>query len=530
MRTSKRAAEPALTPQGEVMASSADRTVADASPAEATAEPWAGCAETHTAVVYFAGDRAAKLKKPVDLGFVDFTTLEARKAACRNEVRLNRRFAPDVYLGVGEIRDDKGQVIDHMVLMRRMPSNRRLATLVREHVPVQGELRTVARMLAAWHARAPRGPGIDRQAAREALAGRWADSFAQIRALPPALADHAAADIDEIERLVMDFLDGRAALFARRIAEHRVVDGHGDLLADDVFCLDDGPRVLDCLEFDENLRSVDGLDDAAFLAMDLERLGAPELARKFLGWYVEFSGDPAPTSLWHHFVAYRAFVRAKVGLMRCAQGDARARGLADEYLALTRRHLQAGAVRLVLVGGLPGTGKSTVAGRVADTLGMTMLSTDRMRKESVGIGPDQHADAALYAPDRVAANYDAVLARARALLALGESVVLDATWNSADSRAKAARLAAETRAEPRQIECTAPSTVIAERLAARHGGWSDADAAVAEAMAHSRAPWDEAIELDTSAPADAVAARAVASVLPLPAERVFVRKSQMAPD
>ena len=105
----------------------------------------------------------------------------------------------------------------------------------------------------------------------------------------------------------------------------RVVDGHGDLLADDIFCLDDGPRVLDCLEFDDRLRWLDGLDDAAFLAMDLERLGAPDLAARFLDWYAEFAGDPAPASLRHHYVAYRAFVRAKVACLRYDQGDESAR-------------------------------------------------------------------------------------------------------------------------------------------------------------------------------------------------------------
>lgn len=493
-------------------------------------EPWAGCAETHVAVVYFAGDRAVKLKKPVALGFLDFTTREARRDACRNEVDLNRRFAPDVYLGVGDVRDDSGAIMDHLVLMRRMPEVRRLSRLVRTQEPVEDVLRDVARMLAVWHAKAPRGPQIDRQGTRDALCGRWTDSFAQVRALPPPITGRVSDAVDEIERLTLDYLSGREELFAGRIHDRRIVDGHGDLIADDIFCLDDGPRVLDCLEFDDALRSLDGLDDAAFLTMDLERLGAPNLAEEFLRCYVEFSGDPAPTSLWHHYVAYRAFVRVKVALMRCAQGDGPSASLADEYLDLALRHLRAGAVRLVLVGGPPGTGKTTIAGGIADRLGMTVLSTDRLRKENAGLGPEQAADSSLYAPERVAANYDALLARTRALLARGESVVLDATWGAAEARSKAARLAQETGAALTQIRCHAPESVAARRLASRRGGWSDADEPVAQALARSFAPWEDADVIDTEAPADECLAQALSVVLPAAASRVFARRSLIEPD
>ncbi|NUU21412.1 MAG: AAA family ATPase, partial [Streptomycetaceae bacterium] len=428
---------------------------------------WGAVAETHTSVVYFAGDRAAKLKKPVDLGFVDFTGLEARRAACVREVELNRRFAPDVYLGVAALTDESGRALDHVVVMRRMPGDRRLASLVAAGVPVDEPLHRVARLLAVWHAKAPRGPDIDRHGTCDALRGRWADSFAQVRALPDGLADRAGRDLDAIEELAMRYLAARAPLFDDRVAAGRVVDGHGDLLADDIFCLDDGPRVLDCLEFDDGLRSLDGLDDAAFLAMDLERLGAAGLAERFLHWYVEFSGDPAPTTLWHHYVAYRAFVRAKVAFVRWAQGDPTALRSAAGTCELTLRHLRAGAVRLVLVGGLPGTGKSTVAGRLADRFGMTVLGTDRLRKEAAGIGADRPGDPEMYAPERVAAVYDALLARAESLLVRGESVVLDATWNARTARESAAALAGRTAADLVQIRCAAPEDVAARRLACR---------------------------------------------------------------
>ncbi len=225
------------------------------------------------------------------------------------ETELNQRYAPDVYLGVAEVRDPDGRLCDHLVVMRRMPASRRLSALVQAGAPVAEPLRQVARILAAQHASAPRSAQIDEQGSRDALRGRWDDNIEQARSVGGRLLD--AETITQVGQLARDFLAGREALFEARIRGGHIVDGHGDVLADDVYCLDDGPRILDCLDFDDRLRWLDGLDDAAFLAMDLERLGAAGLARRFVGWYAEYSGDPAPTSLRHHYVAYRAFVRAK---------------------------------------------------------------------------------------------------------------------------------------------------------------------------------------------------------------------------
>ena len=218
----------------------------------------------------------------------------------------------------------------------------------------------------------------------------------------------------------------------------RIVDGHGDLLADDIFCLDDGPRILDCLEFDDRLRWLDGLDDAAFLAMDLERLGQPGLADQFTRWYLEFSGDPAPTALRHHYVAYRAFVRAKVACLQAGQGEPHAAGQARQLTAMTLRHLRAGAVTLVLIGGLPATGKSVIAGALADRLGFTVLGSDRVRKELAGVDPGAQSAAGygggIYAPPWTERTYRELISRAARLLAMGESVILDASWLSARQR------------------------------------------------------------------------------------------------
>jgi len=457
--------------------------------------------ETHAAVVFLVGDLAYKLKKPVNLGFLDFSTRDKRQAVCRDEVDLNRRMAPDVYLGVADVRAPDGNLCDHLVVMRRMPAGRRLATLIRTGTPVDDHLRRLARLVAAFHTTARRGPEIAAEGSRDAILRRWTDSFRQVRPFHGTVLDDTLAG--EIETLTVEFLTGREPLFAHRIATGRIVDGHGDLLADDIFCLDDGPRVLDCIEFDDRLRFLDGLDDAAFLAMDLEHLGAPELATRFLDWYAEFAADPAPTSLRHHYLAYRAFVRAKVACLRHAQGDTSAASDAAGHADLTAAHLRAGEVALILVGGLPGTGKTTLAGGLADRLGAVALSTDRLRKELAGLAPDTPAPAAyragIYGPAWTERTYTELLARAGKLLHRGETVVLDASWNRAAHRDAAADVAARTHSTLIALRCTAPPEVAATRLRRRAPGMSDADQHIAAAMATDADPWPQATTINTEA-------------------------------
>lgn len=489
--------------------------------------------ETHTAIVFFAGDRAYKVKKPVDLGFLDYTTGAARRTACEREVTLNRRFAPDVYLGLGEFSSPDAEGPEPLVVMRRMPADRRLSRLVREGAVPDDVLRAVARHLAAWHADAPRGRDVDEQGTRNALSSRWEASFAQIH----ALADDGSVPegMTETEQLVRRFLAGRERLFASRIEQGRVVDGHGDLLAEDIFCLDDGPRVLDCLEFDDRLRYVDGLDDAAFLAMDLEQLGASEAAAYFLAQYSEYSGDPAPASLWHHYVAYRAFVRAKVSLIQALQGAPGAEATSRRLVSTTLRHLRTSAVGLTVVGGLPGSGKSTLSGALADRLGVTLLSSDRVRKELAGIPAEQSAAAGygegLYTPEWTARTYAALLDRAAALLSAGESVVLDATWWDPAQREAARRVAERTSADLVALHCHVPDDVSAARLSTRASGSSDADLDIATAMAAGEAAWPEAVALDTSGALDSAVARALAAVRPWGTGQAPVfRRPYMEPD
>jgi predicted kinase len=345
------------------------------------------------------------------------------------------------------------------------------------------------------------GGYIAAEGSRDAIRRRWTDSFTQVRPFRGTVLDGRLAA--EIEWLTLEFLAGRGPLFDDRIADGRIVDGHADLLADDIFCLDDGPRVLDCIEFDDRLRWLDGLDDVAFLAMDLENLGSPELAESLLDWYAEFAADPAPASLRHHYRAYRAFVRAKVACLRHTQGDVSAAADADRHAVLTVEHLRSGEVVLVLVGGAPGTGRSTLAGHLADRLGAVVLSSDRIRKELAGLDPDRSAAApyrhGIYSAEWTERTYTELLRRASTLLGHGETVIVDASWTAARHRHAADQLAAATHSRLVPVECQIPTHTASHRIRHRNGSASDADDRIAAAMAAGADPWPEAHSIRTDA-------------------------------
>jgi len=462
--------------------------------------------ETHSAVVLFVGDRAYKLKKPVDLDFLDFSTLAARAQACRDEVSLNRRLAPDVYLGVADVIGEDGELCDHMVVMRRLPDDRRLTSCIEHGEDVSGALDEIAAVIVDLHESEPADPAWQGLATVDAVRANWVDGFEQLHAMVGQGVDDTVCE--RIEELVEHYLDGRQDLFDTRIAMGRVRDGHGDLQADDIFLLDDAPRVLDCIEFGDRYRRGDVLNDFAFLSMDLERLGRPDLARQFLATCRDLSGDGWPPSLADHYIAYRAHVRAKVKLLRQSQdGDYRGPAV-DHLLHLALDHLERGRVRLVLVGGLPGTGKSTVAKGLGSQLDAVVLRSDVVRRHAV---PEMNVDR--YSQEAVQQVYDALLADARRLLRLGHHVVLDATWANADHREAARRVASETSSDIVELACVAPSGVAAERIRRRVAEGTDPSEAtpvVAQLIADRFDRWPEASNVDTTMTVAGAVARATA--------------------
>ena len=491
---------------------------------DSSPDPWAAVRETHCATVVLLGDKAYKVKKPVSLGFLDFTERASRRAACEREVVLNRRLAPDVYLGVGGLADPDGDT-EPAVVMRRMPEHARLSRLLERGVDVLAQVTAVARILATFHAGAERGPRIDAQGTRDALSARWDASFTQVR---PHTATMLPVDLlTEIETEVHRFLAGREELFDERIRRGAVVDGHGDLTIDDIFCLPDGPRLLDCLEFDDTLRHVDRLDDVSFLAMGLEDAGHPELARTLIERWAELLGDPAPPALVHHYFAYRAFVRAKVACLSGAQLDRPAPARVTRYAEMAHAHLRTAEVVLVIVGGPPGTGKTTLSTQIAERLGMVLISSDRVRKEAAGIDPHTPAPAGfgegIYSPGHTRATYATMLHRAELLLRRGESVVLDASWNDPVERERVGGVADTVTARLVELRCTLDAVTAAARIAGRTG-ISDADEHIAARIRQNVTPWPSSIGIDMGRAPEDCADEACAMVRPGRLPRPFLRR------
>ncbi len=478
-------------------------------------EPRPTVAETHISTVFFSADRAYKLLKPVKTSFLDFSTTERRLEAIDDELLLNRRMAPDVYLGVADV-EEHGQVVDRMLVMRRLPEDRRLTNLVR--LPgLDDRIRQIVRTVASFHA--AQSPVLDASdiAGRDAVARNWDDNVTDMRDLAGDVLD--ADEFELVCHLSSRYLRYSDVLFERRLTGGFVRDGHGDLTAEDIFCLDDGPRILDCLAFDRRLRIADVLCDVGFLAMDMDRLAGPGAADAVWRYYREFTNEHFPDSLAHHYVAYRAHVRAKIACIRHRQGDAEAAPLARSYLHLCRRHLELARRRLVLVGGTPGTGKTTVSEALSRTEGWTVVGTDRIRKELTGRA---HTDrdfadpgAGIYAAKVSRATYDEAFRRAALLLTGGESVVLDASFSDPAERQRARRLADQHGADLSELECVLDSATAKERIERRLEEGrdpSDARPEILEDLRALHAEWPEAIPIPTAESVDAAEAAALAAV------------------
>ncbi|HET8754898.1 MAG TPA: AAA family ATPase, partial [Solirubrobacteraceae bacterium] len=393
--------------------------------------------ETHISRVLLTRDRAFKFKKPVRLPFVDYGTLERRHAFCREEVRLNRRLAPGIYRGVHAVMPSADGVelapenadgaVDYAVEMRRYDERCTLAHRLAEGAAGEAEVRAVGRRLAAFHAAADRPPEPERSV--PALLAMVDENFATLRSL--------GADVDDAERLAQAVLAGRRAELVQRARTGLVRDGHGDLRAEHVV-LERGIEIVDCVEFDPALRQIDVGLDLAFLVMDLLRHDA-RLAAALVGAYRAAGGDPGDDALVGFFAAQRALIRAKVALVRATQVEAadapRRRADAAALLALAGRlgwGLRLGSAAVVC--GPAASGKSTLAAALGERADATVLSSDAVRKELIGIAPTARAPGVAYEPAMNRRTYTALGARARDRVRAGERVVIDATFRHGADR------------------------------------------------------------------------------------------------
>jgi aminoglycoside phosphotransferase family enzyme/predicted kinase len=455
--------------------------------------------ETHISWVLLAGDRVYKVKKPVDLGFLDFTTLALRRRACHDEVRLNRRLAPDVYLDVVDINGSAraprfggpGRAIEVAVLMRRLPADRMLDRLVHDDAVPPPLIDDIGRIVARFHAGADTGGEIDELGGIDTIRRNWRENFDQTASV--------AADIlpSDTRRLVQEYahacLDREAEHFAARVAAGKSRDCHGDLQAQHVACVDP-IQIFDCIEFNHRFRFGDVASEIAFLAMDLDRLGRPDLATRFLNSYLDESGDYDAVPLLDFYRAYRAWVRGKVVSFQ-AGNDPEKADEARALFALAARFAEARRdARLLVTTGVMGTGKSTAARLAAARLGAIVIRTDAVRKRLAGRPlRERHAAAfgeGLYTAEMSRRTYAEAFRLADGLLRARWPVIVDGTFSHAEERTEARALADRHGVPFTALWCDAPDAVLVPRLRARAAERSDVSDGREELLAPQRARYE----------------------------------------
>ena len=507
----------AATGTGEMVLAESQNAVEFLSRPQAYPERPSGVAriETHISHVFVTDRYVYKLKKPVRYEFVDFSTIQLRQAACREELRLNRRLAADVYLDMLPVtRGPSGRLtlagagpaVDWVVKMRRLPADRMLDRLILEGRLTDGDVAALADYLARFYLHAPPltvRPEEHRRAIERHVRANRGELLEAEHQLPPALVRrvHAA----QLRLLVL-----WPELFDARVCDGRIVDGHGDLRPEHI-CLESRPAVFDCVEFSADLRAVDVADELSFLAAECAMLDAPQVGQRVLDAYLKASGDRPPGELLAFYQTYRASVRAKVAALRGRQQTAaertRSRELATRYLQLADRRIATLGPPLVLVvGGVAGTGKTTLADQLAETFGLANLRTDVVREHLFGTCDEAAYDQGQYDPASRQRVYDELFVQAERVVAGREGVVLDGTFLSAAHLSRIATIVGQHGLQLLHLRCECPLEVAEERIRLRRAAAQDQSQAQPEIVARQLArqqppppdvPW---LAIDSTAP------------------------------
>jgi aminoglycoside phosphotransferase family enzyme/predicted kinase len=439
--------------------------------------------ETHISWVLLAKDLAYKIKKPVRLPFVDYGTLDARRGFCEEEVRLNRRLAASLYLGVSRITgthrlpevDGPGPVLEYAVRMLRFAPGALFGEQLAAGELTPRDVDQLAGLLGDFHEHAPR-----------TAADNGFGSVERRRTVALAALDGAApvATTDDVVRL-RDWLETQAAalapLWSVRLESGRVREGHGDLHLDNVVSLDGGVAAFDCIEFDPALRWIDVIDDIAFPVMDFGAQGRSDFGFRLLNGWLDRTGDHGAVAALPFSAVYRALVRAQVEHLRGAGRAARARRFVDAALSW----MQPRSPQLCITHGLPGSGKTFQSQRLLEREGAIRLRSDVERKRLFGLGMLEDSRSRgldLYSREATARTYEYLFATARTLLQAGWPVVLDAAFLLRAERELAFALARELQVPFSILDCQAPPHVLRERLSARRDDASEADGVVLEKL------------------------------------------------
>ena len=453
--------------------------------------------ETHIPWVLLTGQFAYKIKKPVNLGFVDFSLLEKRRFYCEEEVRLNRRLAPEIYLetvpvthspGKPPLMNGKGKAIEYAVKMMLFPWEAQLDRILDRNELKPLHLDGFAHVIATFHKTAQRAETETAYGDLEHLSQPVYENFTQIRdnvsnkALLQTLVTLETRSHEEIHRL--------EPVFNQRKADGFIRECHGDLHLRNMAWVNDKPLVFDCIEFNSNLRWIDVISEIAFLVMDLEKRKQSELAYRFLNAYLERSGDYHGLLLLTCYLTYRTLVRAKVEAIRSGQShvppeeQATAYQSFQDYLQLAVKYNQGRPLHLIITHGLSGSGKTTLTQRLIEQLGAIRIRSDVERKRLFGLKAEDNGRAKvetdIYSEDASQRTYSKLVELADHALEGGYPVIIDAACLKAEQRERFRSLASIKRIPYTILEFSFSESTLRHRIKNRTHGASDADLTVLE--------------------------------------------------
>lgn len=493
--------------------------------------------QTHISFVLLAGEDVFKIKKPVKFSFLDFSTLERRRHYCREEVRLNRRLAPDVYLGVLSIRateagyrlgeEDDPDAEEYAVHMKRLPAERMFSEILARGEGTGDQIDAIAQRLADFHAVAAASDEIASNGSPEAILAVLESDFSESATYRGITI--SPEDDEVIQEFCRTFVRTHVDLLRSRQASHRIRECHGDLRAEHI-CFGDDLVMIDCIEFEPRFRNRDVAAEVAFLAMDIEHLGHRSLAQRLIRRYGEISGDTDLARMVPFYQCYFAYIRGKVESLKSLESevgaDDRQRAIAEarSHFAQAHRYSWAYSPALVAVGGLSGSGKTTVARALHDRFGFEHFNSDVIRKQLAGVAFDRPATeiekSELYSAERSRQTYAHMLALAGAELESGRGAIVDATFQRREHRRQVDELAANAGVPCVFVECGCGATEIRRRLdrRSRSGkGPSDADWEVYRAQLASYEPVSAGerectVSVDTSRPTSEIVDRVESAV------------------
>lgn len=437
--------------------------------------------QTQMSFLFLTGDYVYKVKKPVDLGYLDYTTLEKRHFYCQQELILNKRLCPTVYLAVVPIAgkegviliEGEGKIIEYAVKMRQLSEERMMDKLLPKGQVSPEMIREVAQKLADFHRKAETSPEISTYGDLPTIITNTEENFAQTQKY--ICVSLSSEQYQAIETYTHDFIERNTPLFHKRVKEGKIRDCHGDLHAAHI-CFADDIHIYDCIEFNDRFRYCDIASEIAFLAMDLDRYRRADLSQHFITAYVEESADEELLELLNFYKCYRAYVRGKVESFKLddpyisEEEKKEVLSIARHYFELAHSYIGRSPI-LIAFAGLMGTGKTTIAQALGERLEIPVISSDAIRKRLANIPATQHRfeefKSGIYSEEFSRRTYEEMLAEAKRVLSKRKSAIVDASFKKAVERQKARLLAEEMGASFLTIECVLDEETTKQRLEQR---------------------------------------------------------------